>query len=145
MLASWVNETQTMLSCSMSLLFLKIQSSSLPQYLNDLIPKPSLHYTTRFWPLSNFKVRIELFRISLFLYTVNEWNNLNNIIKSSESHLIFKKRMLKLIRPRCNETYGVHNPTGLKLQTRLRWDLNHLNGHKFNHNFNSFMTEVDIM
>ena len=48
---------------------------------------------------------------------------------------MFRKRMLNLIRPNCNETYGIHNPTGLKLLTRLRLGLNHLNDHKFNHNF----------
>ena len=46
--------------------FCKIQSSGLPQYLNDLIPKLSLRYTTRFSPLPNFKVRTELFRNSFF-------------------------------------------------------------------------------
>ena len=40
--------------------FFKIQSSGLPQYLNDLIPKPSLRYSTHFLPLPNFKVRTEL-------------------------------------------------------------------------------------
>ena len=43
--------------------------------------------------------------------------------------------MLNLIRPKCNETYGIHNPTGLKLLIRLRLGLSHLNDHKFNHNF----------
>ena len=43
--------------------------------------------------------------------------------------------MLNLIRPKCNEAYGVHNPTGLKLLTRLRLGLSHLINHKFNHNF----------
>ena len=143
MLTSWVKETQAMVQ--VSLYYFKIQSSSLLQYLNDLIPKPSLCDTTRFSPLPNFKVRIELFRISFFLHTVNEWNNLDNIIKSAESYFIFRTRMLKLIRPTCNDTYRVHNPTGLKLQTRLRWGLSHLNGHNFNHNFNSFVTEVDII
>ena len=52
--------------------FFKIQSSGLPQYLNDLIPKPSPRYSTRFSPLPNFKVRTELFRNSFFPYTVNE-------------------------------------------------------------------------
>ena len=66
---------------------------------------------------------------------MNEWNNLNNIIKSSESYLMFRKRMFNLIRPKCNETYGIHNPTGLKLLIRLRLGLSHLNDHKFNHNF----------
>ena len=52
--------------------FFKIKSSGLPHYLNDLIPKPSLRYTTRFSPLPNFKVRTELFRNSFFPYTANE-------------------------------------------------------------------------
>ena len=103
--------------------FFKIQSRGLPQYLNDLIPKPSLRYSTRFSPLPNFKVRTELFRSSFFPYTVNGWNNLDNIIKSSESY------------SKCNDTYGIHNPTGLKLLTRLRLGLSHLNDLKFNHNF----------
>ena len=74
--------------------FFKIQSSGLPQYLKDLIPKPSLRYSTHFSPLPNFKIRTELFKNSFFPYTVNEWNNLDNIIKSSESYLMFRKRML---------------------------------------------------
>ena len=43
--------------------------------------------------------------------------------------------MLNLRRPKCNETYGIQNPTGLKLLTRLRLGLSHLNDHKFNHKF----------
>ena len=115
--------------------FFKIQSNVLPQYLNDLIPKPSLYYTTCFSLLLNFKVRTKLLRNSFFPYTVNEWNNLDNIIKSSESYLMFKKRILNLIRHKCNETNRIHNPTGLKLLTCIRLSLSHLNDHKFNHNF----------
>ena len=112
--------------------FFKIQSNGLPQYLNDLIPKPSLRYTTRFPPLPNFQVRTELFRNLFFPCTVNEWNNLDNIIKSSESYLMFRKIMLNWIRPKHNEIYGIHNPTGLKSLTRPRLGLSHLNDHKFN-------------
>ena len=72
--------------------------------------------------------------ICFFPYTVNEWNNLDNIIKSSESYLMFRKRMLNLIRPKCNETYGIHNPTEFKLLTCLRSGLGHLNNEKLNHN-----------
>ena len=114
--------------------FFKIQLSGLPLYLNDLIPKSSLCYTTRFSPLPNFKVRTKLFRNLFFPYTVNEWNNLDNIIKSSESYLMFRKRMLNLIRPKCNKTYGIHNPTEFKLLTCLRSGLGHLNNEKLNHN-----------
>ena len=108
--------------------------SALSQYLNDLILKPSLRYTTRFSPLSNFEVRTELFRNLFFPHTMNEWNNLDNI-KSSESYLMFRKRTLNLIRPKCNETYEMDNPSGLNLLTRLLLGLSHLNDHKFNHNF----------
>ena len=48
---------------------------------------------------------------------------------------MFRKRMLNLIRPKCNDTYGIHSRTGLKLLTHLRLPLSHLNDHKFNHNF----------
>ena len=92
-----------------------MQSSGLLQYLNDLIPKPSLHYTTRFSLLPNFKVRTELFRNLFFPYAMNERNNLDYIINSSESYLTFRKRLLNLIRPKCNETDGFYHLTGLKL------------------------------
>ena len=48
---------------------------------------------------------------------------------------MFRKTMLNLIRPKCNDTCGIHNPTELKLLTRLRLVLSHLNDHKFNPNF----------
>ena len=118
-----------------SLLFFQNIIEWFTSIFNDFIPKPSLRYSTRFSPLPNFKVRTELFRNSFFPYTVNEWNNLDNIIKSFESYSMFRKKMLNLIRPKCNDIYGIYNPTGLKLLTRLRLDLSHLNDHKFNHNF----------
>ena len=97
---------------------------------------PPLHYTTRFSLFQNFKVRTKIFRNSFFPCTVNEWNNLDNIIKLSKSYLTFRKRLLNLIRTKCNETYGIHHPTVLNLLILLRLALSHLNDHKFNHNFN---------
>ena len=52
--------------------------------------------------------------------------------------------MLNLIRPECNETYGIHNPTRLKLLTRQRLGLSHLNDHKFNHNFRDCMKQLSL-
>ena len=58
----------------------------------DLIPKSSLHYTTtRFSLFPNFKVSTKLFMNLFFPYTANERNNLDNIIKLSESYLTFRK------------------------------------------------------
>ena len=50
--------------------------------------------------------------------------------------------MLNLIRPECNETYGIHNPTRLKLLTRLRLGLRYRNDHKFNRNFRNCINPV---
>ena len=43
--------------------------------------------------------------------------------------------MLNLIRPKFNETYGIHNPTRLNLLTSLQLGLSYLSNHKFNYNF----------
>ena len=55
---------------------------------------------------------------------------------------MFRKRMLNLIRPKYKDTYGIHNPTGLKLLTRLRLGFSHLNNHKFNHNFKDCINPI---
>ena len=38
-------------------------------------------------------------------------------------------------RPHAKSTYRIHNPVGIRLLTRLRLGLSHLNEHKFRHNF----------
>ena len=45
--------------------------------------------------------------------------------------------MLKIVRPNQCSVYRIHNPIELKLLTRLRVGLSHLNKHRFNHNFQS--------
>ena len=50
--------------------------------------------------------------------------------------------MLNLIRLKCNDTYGLYNPTGLKLLTRVRLGLSQLNDHKFNHNFKDYINPL---
>ena len=47
----------------------------------------------------------------------------------------FQNALIKIERPICKPIYNAHNPVGLKLLTRLRLGLSHLNQHKFNHNF----------
>ena len=53
----------------------------------------------------------------------------------SNSMSIFKKRILRFIRPLPNKVSSSRNPQGLKLLTRLRLGLSHLSYHKFKHNF----------
>ena len=47
----------------------------------------------------------------------------------------FKYFLLKIGWPTPKPVYNIHNPTGLKLHTRLRLRLRLLNKRKFNHNF----------
>ena len=47
--------------------------------------------------------------------------------------LIFKKNLLKFIRPSRNSVFRCHNNKGVKLLTRLRLGLSHLRKHKFKH------------
>ena len=48
---------------------------------------------------------------------------------------MFKKELLKFIRPEPNSTYNINDTKRLKLLTRLRLRLSHLGDHKFRNNF----------
>ena len=51
------------------------------------------------------------------------------------SYAIFEKCLIKDWSPTLKPVYNILDPNGLKLLTRLRLGLSHLNEHKFNHNF----------
>ena len=75
------------------------------------------------------------FKDSFFLAVISEWNSLNVNIRNSSSINVFKKELLKFIRPEPNSTYSINDSKGLTLLTRLRLGLSHLGDHKFRHNF----------
>ena len=81
------------------------------------------------------KVRHNFFKDSCFPAVISEWNSLNIDIRDSSSINVFKKELLKFIRPEPNSTYNINDTKGLKLLTRLRLGLSHLGDHKFRHNF----------
>ena len=61
---------------------------------------------------------------------------LNRInIRNSSSFNIFRKSILKFIKPSANSLFNCHNPKGIKFITRLRLGLSHLREHKFKHSF----------
>ena len=71
--------------------------------------------------------------LTLFPYTIREWNKLSLEIRNSQSYSIFKKSLLKFIRT--NSVFNVSDIYGIKLLTRLRVGLSHLREHKFRDNF----------
>ena len=63
-----------------------------------------------------------------------EWNKLSSSTRNS-IYPVFQNHLLKIIRPVSNTVYNIQNYIGLKLLTRLRLGLSHLNEHRYNHNF----------
>ena len=82
-----------------------------------------------------FKTRHYFFTNSFFPSTIIEWNNLDHNIRNSSSFNIFRRSILKFIRPSANSFFNCHNPKGIKFTTRLRLRLSHLREHKFKHSF----------
>ena len=66
--------------------------------------------------------------------TVVEWSKIH-LDSRNASIKIFKKLLFKEIRPGSHPVSSICKLIGLKLLTRLRLGLGHINEHKFNHNF----------
>ena len=110
--------------------------TQLPEYLYDPIPKGSCTYYTRNEDkIETYYCRTDLFKYSFFPYTIVEWNKLDVTVRNAKSFLIFKNLLLKIGRPIQNSIFKIHDPLGIKLLTRLRVGLSHLNEHRFRHNF----------
>ena len=56
-------------------------------------------------------------------------------IKNVDSHAIFHKKLLTFIRPLENDTYGIYDPLGIRLLSRLCLGFSHLRKYTFRHNF----------
>ena len=115
--------------------FYKFKSYGLPPYLFQLIPHESHSYNTRnSEDIPTYHCRTDSFNNSFFPWTIHEWNKLDlGICKSTYS--VFRQYLPKVIRPQPSATFNVCNFAGLRLLTRLRLGLSHLNEHRFNHNF----------
>ena len=124
-------------------LFHKIYNLKSPKYLYNLIPSVNRFYDTRNnTNVSSFKCRTEYFKNSFFPNVITEWNKLDINIKSMTSYTAFKNALSSFIRPKHVDTFGIHNPIGLQLLTRLRLGFSHLNKHKFRDNFRDFLNPL---
>ena len=71
----------------------------------------------------------------LFPAVISKWNSLDINIRNSSSITVFKKELLKFVRPEPNSIYDICETKGLKLLTRLLLRLSHSVDYKFRHNF----------
>lgn len=117
-------------------LFYKIASEDAPQYLIDILPgyvcSSSVFRRNLFIRIPS---RSNYFANSFFQYSINEWNKLDVAIRELDSLPLFKKSILKFIRPKPSPIYNIMDSLGLKLLTRLRVSMSHLKDHKHRHNF----------
>ena len=123
--------------------FFKLTKNKSPKYLfNYILTVRSTYRTRNIDNIPQFNVRHTFFRNSYFPSIVTEWNNLEKSIRNSESFSVFKKNILKFIRPSPNSIFNCHNPKGVKLLTRLRLGLSHLRHHKFKHSFQDLLNPI---
>ena len=80
--------------------------------------------------------RTERFKASFFPSSTYNWNKVDPEIQKYSSLEIYKRALLKFIRPTSANVHKIHHQRGLKLLTRLRLGLSHLREHKFRRNFN---------
>ena len=124
--------------------FFKIKTYNIPPYLAQLLPKgPHSYNTCNSEDIATFQSRTETFTFSFFPWSILEWNKLDLKIRNS-SYLVFRNYLIKKIRPLAAPVYNIHNSLGLKLLTRLRLELSHLNEHRFNHNFENCLNTLCI-
>ena len=114
--------------------FYKLFNSKNP-YLFKLIPSRIASYAIRNMDNIPFFKTHSFLKNSFFPSTVIEWNDLDHNIRNSSSFNIFRRSILKFIRPSANSFFNCHNPKGIKFITRLRLGLSHLREHKFKHSF----------
>ena len=107
-----------------------------PVYLVNLIQTKNSNYNTRDADkITLFHTKHKFFKNSFFPSTVIEWNKLDPNLRSAASLSVFKKNLLKFIRPSRNSVFNCHNCKEIKYLTRLRLGLSHLRQHKFKHSF----------
>ena len=114
----------------------KVLENESPPYLFNTIPKNNRQRQTRYSDnIPTFFTKHDYFKNSFFPSAITEWNKLECYVKNADSFDVFKKRILKLIRPPPKSIFNIHNPLGIKYLTRIRVGLSHLKEHKFRHNF----------
>ena len=102
----------------------------------------SRYNTRNTYNIPQFKVKHNFFRNFFFPSAVIELNKLDLNIHNSESLNIFKKNLLKCIRPSGSSVFNCNNLRGVKLLTRLRLGLMHLREHKFKHGFQDTLNPI---
>ena len=117
--------------------FYKIMNGLTPEYLKYPIPSRRGHLfghrSTNV--LRSIPCRTERYLKTFYPDGVMSWNNIGPELRGAKSLSIFKKNILKIIRPEKKEIFNIHNPSGIRWIFQLRVGLSPLKTHKKRHNF----------
>ena len=123
--------------------FYEVYKNHSAKYLFKFFPVTASRYKTRNTNnIPQFKVKHNFIQNSFFPSAVIEWNNFDPNIRNSESLNIYKKSLLKFIRPSGSTAFNCHHLRGIKLLTRLRLGVSHLCEHKFKHGFQDGLNPI---
>ena len=117
----------------------RILKEEAPSYLVKLIFKIEEAVITRNNHITSYNSRTDCLKYSFFASTLNDWFNLDDNIRNSESISVFKSKSLCFIHPVQSNICNFFDPKGLKVLNRLRLGLSYLNQHRFRHKFEDCM------
>ena len=128
-------------------MFFKICKSKSPQYFFKWMPEKTSLYVTRnaIFNIPIFNIKHNFYNNSFFPSAINEWNNLGSNHLKSENFGIFKKNILKFIRPKPNSFFNCCNLKATRLITQLRLEFSHSHEHKFKYNFHKLFKSTLLL
>ena len=114
---------------------------TLNRYLN-LNNSSAITRSSNLNKIKGIRTRAVQFKYSFFPFCINEWNKLDNLIKKSVNIKCFKSMLIKFFSLHERSLFSLHDPTGVKLLTRLRLKFSHLNERKFRHSFEDIVVPI---
>lgn len=114
--------------------FHKALSSKLLTHLYELIP-PILNFYHNPRCYRALFCRTDPFRNSFLPLLVNGWNKLDPDMRTLNSHVIHRKKLLTFVRASKKGIYNIYDPQGFKLLNRLRLGFSYLRKHNIPLNF----------
>ena len=130
--------------CRRILQIYKIKNNMTPSYLRQTTPNPQdcyidlvtqIHFTQISCKTSRYMNRY-------FPDAINSWNFIITNVHNLPHFTSLKAHILSLIRPKIKNTFGVHDPSGLRYLFQLRVKLSPLRNHKKHHNFSDTPSEI---
>ena len=64
--------------------------------------------------LHSIPCRTARYQKTFYPDSVISWNNIGPVLRGAKSLSIFKKNILKIIRPEKKEIFNIHNPSGIR-------------------------------